>query len=138
MEEIGKKLVKGVIEFEVMKIVWSGPTHIKAIREKLTETLEIDLNSETITQILGIMEKNGYIRKPKGLSKSYALTLEGKSLFEHTWQSLTFLNHLDSHSEELAKWISLQLALRKIWINEQIIENTLRNYQAEKILKEQL
>jgi DNA-binding PadR family transcriptional regulator len=138
LEEVDKKLIKAVIEFEVMKILWSGPIHMEDIRKKVAETLEIGLDSETITRILNLMEKNGYINKPMGLSKSYALTLEGKSLFEHTWQSLNFIKHLDSHSEELAKWMSLQLALRKIWIDEQTIENVIRNYQAEKMLKEQL
>ena len=84
------------------------------------------------------MEKNGYANKLKGLKRSYVLTMEGKALFEHTWQSLDFTNNLISNSEKLAKWISMHLALKKIWIGEQIIQESIRNYQAEEMLKRRL
>jgi DNA-binding PadR family transcriptional regulator len=138
MEEVDKRLVKSVIEFEIMKILWSSPTHIKDIRKKLLENVEIGVKSETITRILDSMEKNGYASKPKGLRRSYVLTMEGKALFEHTWQSLDFTNNLISNSEKLAKWISMHLALKKIWIGEQIIQESIRNYQAEEMLKRRL
>lgn len=138
MEEVDKKLVKGIIEFEVMKILWSGPTHVKDIRTKLEETLGIGVDSETITKILEPMEKNGYVNRLTGLRKSYALARRGKFLFEDTRKSFSFYSHLTSNSEKLAKWVSLYLASRKILISEQMIEDSIRNYQAEEILKEQL
>jgi len=138
MEEIDKRLVKGVIEFQIMKILWSGPTCIEDIRKKLLETVEIGVDPESITRILDLMEKKGYADKPKGLRRSYVLTTEGKALFERTWQALDFTNNLDSNGERLAKWISMHLALKKVWIGEQMIHDSIRNYLAEESLKRRL
>ena len=138
MEEVDKKLVKGIVEFEIMKILWSGPIHVKDIGKKLEEALEIGVDSETITKTLELMETNGYVNTSKGLRKNYVLTSKGKSLFEDTWQSLNFYNHITSDGERLAKWLSLYLASRKIWISEQMIENSIGNYQAEETLKKHL
>ena len=139
MEEIEKKLVKGIIKLEVMKTLWSGPTNIENIRKKIIETLARALDSKTIAQTLSQMEKNGYIRSKLNktkLRKSYGLTLEGKSLFEHTWHSLTLFNTSNINNEKLVKWMSLHFASRNVWIKEQMIEDSLRNYQAEEMLKE--
>jgi len=138
LKEIDKKLVKGVIGFEVMKILWSGPTQVKDIRKKLLKTLEIGVDSETITKILELMERNGYIRSSTGSRKSYVLTGEGNFLFEDTQKALGLLNNLPLNIEKLAKWISLHLTSRTISISEQLIENSIRNYLAEETLREYL
>ena len=121
-----------------MKILWSGPIYVKDIGKKLEEVLEIGVDSGTITKTLELMETNGYVNRSKGLKKNYVLTREGKSLFEDTWQSLNFYNHITSDGEKSAKWLSLYLASRKIWISKQLIENSIESYQAEETLKERL
>lgn len=121
-----------------MKILWSGPIHAKDIGKKLEEVLEIGVDFGTITKILELMETNGYVNRSKGLRKAYVLTREGKSLFEDTWQSLNFYNHITSDGERFTKWLTLYLASRKIWISKQLIENSIGSYQAEETLKERL
>ena len=121
-----------------MKILWSGPIHARDIGKKLEEALEIGVESETITKILELMETNGYVNRSKGLRKNYFLTREGKFLFKDTCQSLNFYDHITSNGERLAKWLSLYLASRKICISEQMIENSIANYQSEETLKERL
>ena len=129
----------GVIKLEVMKTLWSGPTDIEDLRKRIVETLANALDSRTITRILSQMEKNGYVRSKLNkiqFKKSYALTLEGKSLFEHTWQSLNLFNTPDVRNKKLVKWISMHFASRNVYVSEQLIEDSLRNYQAEEMLKE--
>jgi len=137
--EIEKSLVMGVIKLEVLKALWSGPIDMENIRKRIIEMLADALDSKTITRILSQMEKNGYVRSKLNkirFKKSYALTLEGKSLFEHTWQSLNLFNTSDLRNEKLVKWISMHFASRNVWVSEQLIEDSLRNYQAEEMLKE--
>lgn len=138
MVEMDKRLVKGVIGFQIMRILWSGPAHIEDIGKKLLENVEIGVDSETITRILDLMEKKGYANKLKGMKRSFVLTTEGKTLYERTWQSLDFTTNLDSNGERLAKWISMHLALKKVWIGEQMIHDSIRNYLAEETLKRKL
>ena len=129
----------GVIKLEVLKTLWSGPTDIENLRKRIVEMLANALDSRTITRILSQMEKNGYVRSKLNkiqFKKSYALTLEGKSLFEHTWQSLNLFNTPDVRNEKLVKWISTHFASRNVYVSEQLIEDSLRNYQAEEMLKE--
>ena len=139
MDDFGKRLMKGVLEFEIMRILWSHPANLKKIKKQIVNKLNIGLDTKTITNILSLMERNGYLKtnlnKPK-LTQNYSLTWNGRSLFEQTWQSINLT--MSVKSEKLAKWMSLYLTMRDIKVNEQIIEKSLKNYQAEEMLKEYL
>jgi DNA-binding PadR family transcriptional regulator len=136
MNEIGKRLLKGVLEFEVMKILRSRPTNLRKIRKQIVKSLCISLDMKTITQILHLMKRNGYIKaelsKPR-LTQNYALTSEGETLFEQTWQSINLTTSVKT--DKLAKWMSIYLAARDVKVNEQIIRKSLKDYQAEEMLR---
>ena len=139
MNEIGKRLLKGVLEFEVMKMLRSHPTNPKKIRKQIVKSLCIGLDMKTITQILNLMKRNGYIKTELGkpqLTQNYTLTSEGETLFEQTWQSINLT--MSVKTDKLVKWMSLYLTMRDVKVSEQIIENSLKDYQAEEMLREYL
>ena len=84
MNELREKLLKGMLDLVVLRLIVEKPTHGYEIIITIKKRYRIYLGPSTIYPMLCDLEKKGYIKSQWNISgrprKMYAITEKGKTL----------------------------------------------------------
>ena len=94
--EAETKLMKGLLDFIVLQLLNTQPTHGYQLITKIRKNFGVYFGPSTIYPLLGTLEKKGYVKsswdtdaqKPR---KIYHLTQEGSNILNFTENSLNLI-----------------------------------------------
>jgi PadR family transcriptional regulator, regulatory protein PadR len=95
-KEAENKLMKGLLDFIVLQLLNTQPTHGYQLIIKIRKNFGVNFGPSTIYPLLGTLEKKGYVKsswdtdaqKPR---KIYHLTQEGSNILNFTENSLNLI-----------------------------------------------